>query len=146
MTGPRGERLPQGVEERAGSRPASGARVAETSRAESRSEQRWGRRGAWAAAGAAAFLAVAWSVPISMERSAGWDESMHVALPAARIALALRAGAAREAIDAVLDCSQYPFVHPALLGSIEFAIGVSERAARVLGTVLWATTHFGLFL
>lgn len=79
---------------------------------------------------------------VSMERSAGWDESMHAGLPAARIALALEAGAVREAFDVLLDCQQYPPAYPLLLAA---AAGTQEGAARRTGRWIWALGLFGLF-
>ncbi len=79
---------------------------------------------------------------VSMERSMGWDESMHAALPAARMAAALELGRAREAFDVFVDCQQYPPLHPTLLA---VAAGADERSARGVGRWLLALGLFGLF-
>jgi len=79
-------------------------------------------------------------------RSYGWDESMHAALPAARLVLAVKAGAWREAADVVLGCQQYPFVYPCALAAVELVAGISEGVARATGRVVWAAGAFGIFL
>ena len=71
-----------------------------------------------------------WVPSVSMERSWGYDESMHAAYPAARMAVAMRAGAASELARAVHDCRQYPFAYPAVLGAAQSVVGVSERTGR----------------
>ncbi|QDU68856.1 hypothetical protein Pla86_39650 [Planctomycetes bacterium Pla86] len=81
-----------------------------------------------------------------MDRSLGWDESMHAALPAARMVLALKAGQTREAIDVALDCQQYPPVYPAFLATVQSIAGVGEGVARAATRGLWALGLFGLFL
>jgi len=98
------------------------------------------------AAAFCALFALVGALLVSDARSYGWDESMHAALPAARMALALRAGEPMEAIDVALGCQQYPFVYPALLAGVELVFGVSEGVARALGRVIWGVGLFGLFL
>lgn len=83
---------------------------------------------------------------VSLERSLGWDESMHAALPAARILLAARAGELREAADVVLDCQQYPPAYPLYLAASQALFGLDERVARGASRALWAAGLFGLFL
>jgi len=68
----------------------------------------------------------------------GWDESMHAELPAARVVFALRAGEVRLAIDALLDCAQYPPAWPAVLALVQLPGGVSESAARIATSLAWA--------
>jgi hypothetical protein len=75
----------------------------------------------------------------------GWDESMHAELPAARLALYLRAGDLAGAFDAIHSCTQYPFVWPTILGITQAAFGLSEAAARVAGVVLFGLTMVGAF-
>jgi len=82
---------------------------------------------------------------VSLERSMGWDESMHAALPAARVQLALAAGEPREALQAVLECSQYPPAYPLLLAGAQAVFGLEEGVARATGRVLWALGLFGLY-
>jgi hypothetical protein len=83
---------------------------------------------------------------VSLERSLGWDESMHAALPAARVQLELAAGEPREAVQAVLECSQYPPAYPLLLAASQSVFGLEESVARATGRVLWALGLFGLYL
>lgn len=73
----------------------------------------------------------------------GWDESQHAELPAARIALYLRAGDLGGAMDALHSCTQYPFVWPTLLGLVQALTGPSEAVARVMGVLLWGLTMVG---
>jgi len=106
-----------------------------------------GRRAAtWIAFAAAIVLALAWTIPLSREKSWGWDESMHAELPAARMLVALELGRIGDAADALLGCAQYPFVYPSVLAAVELVFGMSEQVARVLGTLLWCAALFGLFL
>jgi hypothetical protein len=91
-------------------------------------------------------LALFWTIPLSTARSWGWDESMHAELPAARMLVAVELGRIGEAARALLDCAQYPCVYPSCLAIAEAIFGLSERVARVLGTLVWCTTLFGLFL
>jgi len=99
-----------------------------------------------AAAGvAAAALAVYWTRGLPRTPSLGWDESMHAALPAERMLLALKRGELRLACDALLGCSQYPFVYPAVLAAVQAVFGAGEATCRATGTVLWCATLFGLF-
>lgn len=81
-------------------------------------------------------LALALTIPGSP--ALGWDESMHAELPAARFALALRAGEIGLAVDALLDCAQYPPAWPAVLGLVQLAGGVDEALARATTTLAWA--------
>src|SRR5437868_6536801 len=69
-----------------------------------------------ASAAVAIVLGVWLAMTTPSSPALGWDESMHAQLPAARIALALRAGEVRLAVDAVLGCAQYPPVWPSVLG------------------------------
>ncbi|MCH2106737.1 MAG: hypothetical protein MK291_08865 [Planctomycetes bacterium] len=73
----------------------------------------------------------------------GWDESQHAELPAARMALYLRAGELGGAMDALHSCTQYPFVWPTLLGVVQALTGPSEAAARLMGVLLWGLTMGG---
>ena len=93
------------------------------------------------------LIAAAWVAWQIATRSAawtwGWDESMHAELPAARIALSLRAGDLGGVFDAVHSCTQYPFVWPTLLGLAQAAFGPSEAVARSIGVLLFGLTMVG---
>lgn len=78
--------------------------------------------------------------------SLGWDESMHAALPAARMVLSVEAGDPGAAARAALDCTRYPFVYPVVLGLVQGLTGVSESAARWTTVALWCLTLAGTFL
>jgi hypothetical protein len=99
-----------------------------------------------AALSIAIVLALAWTIPLSSAQSWGWDESMHAELPAARMVVALQLGRVGEAMRALLDCSQYPFVYPVVLALAQGVFGISEHVCRVVGTLSWCATLFGLFL
>ncbi len=100
----------------------------------------------WAAALVCAVLALAWAPTVSMESAWGWDESMNVGYPSARIALGIRDGAVGEVARTVHDARQYPFVYPAVLGALQAVTGVSELACRAFGRLVWCAGLFGLFL
>jgi len=92
----------------------------------------------------AAAAWVAWQLATGAEDVTwGWDESQHAELPAARIALYLRAGDLGGAFDAIHSCTQYPFMWPSLLGVIQALTGPSEAVARVIGVLLWGLTMVG---
>ncbi len=91
-------------------------------------------------------LALFWTCGLVRSPSWGWDESMHAELPALRMLLALKSGEVRAAFDALLGCSQYPFVHPAVLATVQSVFGVGEAVCRATGTVVWCAALFGLFL
>ncbi len=106
---------------------------------EASSAPRIGERldGRFAAAICAAFgIWLALTVPASP--AMGWDESMHVQLPAARFLVALRSGEFGLAIDALLGCAQYPPAWPAVLGFVQIPFGVGEALARALTSFAWA--------
>jgi len=63
----------------------------------------------------------------------GWDESMHAELPAARMVL----GDVGQALDALMECEQYPFVFPVVLAAGQTLFGVSENVARGTAFGLW---------
>src|SRR6186713_716385 len=100
----------------------------------------------WPAVALCGLLGVVGAAFVDRGKSYGWDESMHAALPAARLVLALRAGAGREAAEVVLGCQQYPPVYPAALAALELVAGISEHAARVFGRFVWAAGLLGVFL
>ena len=92
----------------------------------------------------AAAAWVAWQLATGAEDVTwGWDESQHAELPAARIALYLRAGDLGGALDALHSCTQYPFVWPTLLGPVQALTGPSEAVARMMGVFLWGLTMVG---
>jgi hypothetical protein len=99
-----------------------------------------------AALAVALVLALAWTIPLSREIAWGWDESMHAELPAARMLVAAELGHWRESARALLDCSSYPFVYPVLLALVQAVFGIGEHVCRVLGTLTWCATLFGLYL
>ena len=99
-----------------------------------------------AAALACALLGVVGALGVSMEHAWGYDESMHAELPAARMAVALKTLDAGSFCEAILDCQQYPFAYPLLLGGVQLCTGVSEHVCRIVGRLLWALGCFGLFL
>ena len=92
------------------------------------------------------LLAFYGAAGVSLGRSLGYDEAMHAALPAQRMALATRAGDLSRAADALLDCDRYPFVYPVVLAAVQLVTGPSEAAMRRTGRVVWALACFGLFL
>ena len=93
-----------------------------------------------------ALLGLYWSAQVSTERGLGYDESMHAAFPAQRMAVALSAGDGAEALEALADCSRYPPAYPVLLAGVQLVAGSSELVLRRTGRVLWAVAFFGLFL
>lgn len=102
------------------------------------------RRGLWAEV-LTLVVALIGAFSVSMERTWGWDESMHAELPALRMSLAVDAGQGDQAWDALLDCQQYPFVYPTVLAAVQSVTGPSELWARRTGRVLWALTALGVF-
>jgi hypothetical protein len=100
----------------------------------------------WPAALLCVAFAAIGAVLVSDARSYGWDESMHAALPAARMALALGSGAVGEAADVALGCQQYPLVYPVALAAAELVLGAGEGVARAFGRVVWGAGLLGLFL
>lgn len=94
------------------------------------------------ALGVAMVLGFVGASAVSMERSLGWDESMHAALPAARMSVALEFDQGREALDVALDCQQYPPFYPSILAAFG---GSDEAAMRAAGRWSWALGLFGLF-
>src|SRR5262245_31220572 len=91
-------------------------------------------------------LAIVWIATLPATPAYGWDESMHVALPAARMRIALRAGEIGTAFDALLGCAQYPFVQPVMLACVQSILGGSESVARAFGLFEWAITLLGVFV
>jgi len=90
--------------------------------------------GVWGAAG------------VSLEHSWGWDEAWNVQYPAARMALRLERGELGEVGRVAVQCQQYPFVWPAVLGAVQTVTGISETVARRSGRLLWGVGLLGLFL
>jgi hypothetical protein len=107
------------------------------------------RRGAGEilAAGAVALaLALYWTHGIPRTQALGWDEATNAALPSARMLLSLKSGDVRGAFDALLGCSQYPFLYPAYLTAAQAVFGLGEAVCRAATTVLWCASLFGIFL
>jgi len=92
-----------------------------------------------------ALLALAWIAPMGATIRWGWDETMHVGLPAWRMLAALQATDLTRFFDAVHACDRYPFAYPALLAVEQGLFGVSEHGARVLGTVVWCCALLAIF-
>jgi len=95
------------------------------------------------------FVVICLGLLVDDSRSWGWDESMHVGLPASHMALALEAGEVGEAVDVLLDCNQYPFVYPAFIACAEVLFGASdnpEMFGRSAGRMLWGLGLWGLAL
>ncbi len=105
-----------------------------------------GRRGIRVALALCAALGAVWIATLPRELALGWDESMHAALPAARIRVALAMGEIGAAFDALLDCSQYPFVWPCVLALAEGVTKAGTEVARATGIAAWCATLFGVFL
>lgn len=93
-----------------------------------------------------AALSSGWIATLPAAASYGWDESMHAALPAARMQVAVAEGRVGEAFDALLSCAQYPFAYPVLLALAWGVFGVSEAAARALGIATFGATLLGAFV
>lgn len=74
---------------------------------------------------------------VNLERTWGWDESMHAELPAARMVELVRAGEWRGACEVALECDRYPFVVPVYLAAVQLATGISEVSARTALATLW---------
>jgi hypothetical protein len=91
-------------------------------------------------------LALFWRVTLPDSPAWGWDESMHAELPAVRMLVALRHFEVGHAFDALLDCSQYPFVWPVCLAAAQAVFGVSEMVARTAGIAVWAAALVGVYL
>lgn len=91
------------------------------------------------------LLGLAGARGVSLEDAMGWDEAMHVQLPAARMSLALDAGEPRSAIDVALECYQYPFAYPAALAAAYGVFGVDEQLGRQIGRLTWALGLLGIF-
>lgn len=83
------------------------------------------------------LVALPWVVGVSRDHAMGWDESMHAGLPAARMALAMRAGDLVEVAQLAVGCQQYPFVFPMWLGAAQALFGVDEEVARLASRALW---------
>lgn len=73
----------------------------------------------------------------------GWDESMHAALPGARIALAAEARDWRGALEAVHDCERYPPVTGLVLAGPMWVFGPSELVARTTLLLAWLALGIG---
>ncbi len=83
---------------------------------------------------------------VSMERSLGWDESMHAGLPAARMALAAADGEPLAALEVAVHCQQYPFLFPAYLAGAQGLFGVGEWTMRLASRALWPLALLALWL
>lgn len=92
-----------------------------------------------------ALLALVWVLPMSASLAWGWDETMHVALPAWRLSGAFKTVDFVRFFDALHACDRYPFVYPLLVAFEQSLFGVSEHGVRVLGTLLWCATLLVIF-
>ena len=99
------------------------------------------------AAGVCLILVLFWGLTLETPSTWGWDESMQVAAPAARMAVGLREGRLSDFNEALLGCDQYPPVVPLLVAAAELgfggldgddAPGDAERIARGTITALAA--------
>ncbi|MEE8468263.1 MAG: hypothetical protein V3T22_07395 [Planctomycetota bacterium] len=89
-----------------------------------------------AALALALFLALTYQLFVHAGRNVdswGWDESTHAELPAARMVV----GDVGQAVDALMQCEQYPFVFPLVLAAGQALFGVSENVARGVAFGLW---------
>ena len=94
-------------------------------------------------------LAVPMVLMVNEDRSWGWDESMHVGLPATHMAHAVGSGDLGEAARVALDCNQYPFVYPTVVAAAELLFGAAdnpEHFGRRVGRFVWSLGLLGLLL
>ncbi|MFT4711107.1 MAG: hypothetical protein ACJAZ8_002092 [Planctomycetota bacterium] len=94
-------------------------------------------------------LAIPMVLMVSEDRSWGWDESMHVGLPATHMAQAASTGDLGEAAQVALNCNQYPFVYPAVVASAELLFGAADNPelfGRRVGRFVWSLGLLGLLL
>lgn len=98
------------------------------------------------AALAAGLLALIAFLTLPATRAHGWDEAMHLELPAARMLVALQQGEWGWFSDAFLDCSQYPPGWPLALAAWQGVCGISELSARALNCLALGGLAFGVFL
>lgn len=77
-------------------------------------------------------LVVGWvySSKVDESRSFGWDESMHAALPAKRIALEIKAGNMHKVADVLHGCMQYPFMWPLVVGVLHAQFDTQPMSAE----------------
>jgi hypothetical protein len=92
-----------------------------------------------------ALLALAWVLPLEATLAWGWDETMHVALPAWRMLSAFQGADLARFFEALHACERYPFAYPLLVAFEQGLFGVSEHGARVLGTLVWCATLLVVF-
>jgi hypothetical protein len=98
------------------------------------------------AALAAVGLGLYWSMTLAPSPAFGWDESMHVGLPAARMRLAVAEGRIGAAFDALLDCAQYPFAQPLFLAIAPSQLASTDTDVRHWVIFQWAATLVGSFV
>jgi hypothetical protein len=67
----------------------------------------------------------------------GWDESMHAALPAARMLVGVQEGQFGQSADALLECNRYPFVFPLVLAAGQSLLGIGQDEARWVAWLFW---------
>lgn len=70
----------------------------------------------------------------------GWDESMHLELPAARL---VYEDGFEARLEAIYDCDQYPFVAPAWHAVWQGLFGVNETVARRTAFFTWIVLGLG---
>ena len=97
---------------------------------------------------AALLLGALWTLPFAPDHALGWDEAMHVALPASRFALQLEVFSPRAALQVLVDdCQNYPFSVPVALGLLRLLADALlldfEFAARLAIRLLWVATAWG---
>ncbi|HIG10707.1 MAG: hypothetical protein ABGY71_06160 [bacterium] len=103
-------------------------------------------KGVPGAALVALLLFCSWGLSLPASPAWGWDESMHVQLPAARMLVAAGEGSFDLVSAAFLDCQQYPPMWPMVLACVQAVFGLSEQVARLASLGAWCLTLFGLFL
>lgn len=74
----------------------------------------------------------------------GWDETMHVGLPAWRMVVGASTGSWSDVADALHDCERYPFVGPVALAIAQAVHGISGGSAIALGRYVWCATLLGV--
>ena len=109
------------------------------------------RRRGWAwSPRVAALLAIVLGViganGVSMERSMGWDEAMHLAVPAAGMAEELAAGDVPGAVRVALTCERYPPFVPAVHAVVGAVLAPTELVMRRTQRWFWALGALGMFL
>ncbi len=99
-----------------------------------------------AATAVCVLLALAWTLSLEITIAWGWDETMHSMQPAWRLWNSIQRVDPVGFFRALHDCDRYPFVYPLLLAFQQGLTGISERGARVFGTLVWCATLLVLYV